>query len=123
MDRTTIEDLNFSFQIHQAQLWSLIRNDFILFYSETYKIRRTTCLITIIFVACYLLKLGLNVEAEIQILNCIYPLLPCLKTAKKTHFLAETDHVTTRCLGFLKSFLAFAHPDIGHKSLPTLLCD
>jgi hypothetical protein len=53
------------------------------FFTETYKIRRTTCLFTIIFEACYLLKLGLNVEAEIQILNWIYPLLPCLKTPKK----------------------------------------
>ena len=34
-----------------------------------HKIRRTTLLFTIIFEACYLLKLGLNVEAEIQILN------------------------------------------------------
>ena len=77
-------DLNFSFHIHQAQLWSLIRNDFILFYTETYKIRRKTCLITIVFEACYLSKLGLNVEAEIQILLYLSTaLLPCLKIAKK----------------------------------------
>ena len=47
------------------------------------KIRRTTCLFTIILDACYLLKLGFNVKAEIQILNGINPLLPYLKTAKK----------------------------------------
>ena len=33
------------------------------------KIRRTNLLFTIIFEAWYLLNLGLNVEAEIQILN------------------------------------------------------
>jgi hypothetical protein len=53
------------------------------FYTETYKIRKTSCLFTILFEACYLIKLGLNVEAEIQILNGIYPpLLPYLITAK-----------------------------------------
>ena len=39
------------------------------FFIEVHKIRRTTLLFTIILEACYLLKLGLNVEAEIQILN------------------------------------------------------
>ena len=37
---------------------------------------------TIIFEACYLLELGLNVNAEIQSLNGIYPLLFYLKTVK-----------------------------------------
>ena len=44
---------------------------------------------TIIFEAFYLLKLGLNVEAKIQILNGICPLLPYLKTAKKATSQAE----------------------------------
>ena len=43
------------------QKWSLIC--LYIFNTETYKIRRTTCLFTNISEACYLLKLGLNVEA------------------------------------------------------------
>ena len=64
----------FQFPHSPAQLCPLIKNDtfkvvFIYFFIEVHKIRRTTLLFTIIFEACYLLKLGLNVEAEIQILN------------------------------------------------------
>ena len=63
----------------QSMCPALISRDI---YEHTPHLRLQIAQNNIIFEACYLLKLGLNVEAEIQILNGIYPLLPYLKTAK-----------------------------------------
>ena len=51
-----------------------------IIFIEVYEIRgnKSFCLLHIIFGACYCTKLCLNVEAEIQILNCINLLLSCL---------------------------------------------
>ena len=101
-------DLNFSFP-HSPS------TNFILFYTETYKIRRTTCLITIVFEACYLSKLGLMWKLKFKS-YCIYPLLPFLKIAKKAiSWQKLIMWPPVCCLGLLLSLLVFTHPDWDNR--------
>ena len=78
----TIEDLNFSLHIHQAQLWPLFRNDlyfvFMFFILKHIKLGRTTCLLTYHFWSMLFTNIGFECGSWIQILNGIYPLHCCL---------------------------------------------